>query len=50
MLTHPLNTVSINGSLEVVNLSENKIVLFSADVNSSNYGDLIVLEFDAVSN
>lgn len=48
--TTPLDTVSINGSLEVVNLSENKIVLFSADVNSGNYGDLIVLEFDEETN
>ncbi len=44
--TTPLDTVSVNGSVEVVNLSENRIVLFSADVNSGNYGDLIVLEFD----
>jgi 4-amino-4-deoxy-L-arabinose transferase-like glycosyltransferase len=44
--TTPLDTVSVNGSVEVVNLSENRIVLFSADVNSRNYGDLIVLEFD----
>ncbi|MGM0524343.1 MAG: hypothetical protein ACQER2_09910 [Bacillota bacterium] len=44
--TTPLDTVSVNGSLEVVNLSDNRIVLFSADVNSGNYGDLIVLEFD----
>jgi hypothetical protein len=44
--TTPLDTVSVNGSVEVVNLSENRIVILSEDVNSGNYGDLIVLEFD----
>ncbi|GEK91802.1 hypothetical protein [Alkalibacterium kapii] len=40
------DNVSINGGLEVVNLGNNRIVLFSTDTYSENYGDIAVLEFD----